>query len=93
MYCNFTTIITMTAQLPNSVCTFQELNYTLVVEDENKHLVTMFGPISKLGSGVLKEVITSKLIQGNRMYSLKVQAELYSQVAMSNKHYFSKSQC
>ena len=59
------------------------------MEDENENLVTTTGPISKYGSGVLKETIMSNL-KGNQEYSLKVQAELYSQVITSNKHYFSK---
>ena len=77
-------------QLPESICSFQEINYTLLVEGENEQLVTTVGPIVKVGPGVLKETIVSNL-KGNQVYSLIVRAELYSQLALSNKHYFSKS--
>ena len=75
------------------MCNFQELNYTLLVENKSGSPVTKLGPISKVGSGFVKENIVSENLKANQVYSLKVHLDVYSQVATSNKHNFSKIQC
>ena len=65
------------------------LNYTVLVENESKHIVTAVGPISKVGGGIVREAIESNLI-ANQNYSLKVQVVYHSQVVMSDKQYFRK---
>lgn len=74
-------------QLPDSMC---DLNYTLLVEDERDNVVKCLGPFLHIGSSVVKQVIVITDLKGNREYSLKARAGLHSQVAVSNKHYFSK---
>ena len=74
-------------QLPDSMC---DLNYTLMVEDERDNLVKNLGPFLHVGSSVVKQVIVITDLKRNKEYSLKARAGLHSQVAESNKHYFSK---
>ena len=75
-------------QLPDSMC---DLNYILLIEDERDNVVKRLGPFLHIGSSVVKQAIVITDLKGNQEYSLKAQAELHSQVAESNKHYFSKS--
>ena len=65
------------------------LNYTLLVANENENTVTTLGPISKLGTGKVRQTIVSNL-KANQEYSLKVQVQIRSQLAVSDKHYFRK---
>ena len=75
-------------QLPDLMC---YLNYTLLVEDGHGDVVKSLGPFLHVGSSVVKQAIVISDLKGSQVYSLKAQAGLYSQVAVSNKHYFSKA--
>ena len=65
------------------------LNYTLLVENENEHIVTVVGPVSKIGAGIVRETIVAGL-KANQEYSLKVQVVYHSRLATSDKHHFRK---
>ena len=67
------------------------LNYTILVEDERGNIVKSLGPFLHIGSSVVKRAIVISDLKGNQVYSLKSRAGLYSQVAVSDKHYFSKA--
>ena len=56
---------------------------------ENEHTVTAVGPITKVGSGIVRETIKAGL-KANQEYSLKVQVLYHSQLATSDKHHFRK---
>lgn len=76
-------------QLPDP-CGYRK-NYTLIVENEGGELVTQFGPVPYLGSGVVREVIILDLKE-NQNYSLRVRIETQLQMMTSYKHFFSKLQ-
>jgi hypothetical protein len=86
VHINFYTKI-LPIQLPDSMC---DLNYTLLVEDEHGDVIKNLGPFLHVGSSVVKEAIVITDLKGNQDYSLTVRVGLHSQVAKSNKHYFSK---
>ena len=65
------------------------LYYTLLVRNENEHIVTAVGPISKVGAGIVRETIVAGL-KANQEYSLQVQVLYHSQLATSEKHHFCK---
>ena len=75
-------------QLPSVVCSFQQLNYTLIIEDESGQMVMQRGPEQQQGRSVA--ILVPLMIPGGRRYSVKVQVGLHSQSVTSNKHYFSK---
>ena len=53
--------------------------------------MTELGPVSHLGSGIVKQTIVSSLKE-NQNYSLQVRAETHTvQTVTSNKHFFSES--
>ena len=77
----------LSIQLPNSTC---NLNYTLLIED-GRGIIKRLGPFPHAGSAVVKLDIVISDLKQNKVYSLTAQASLYSQVTLSNKHYFSKA--
>ena len=78
-------------QLPRVVCSFQQLNYTLLVEDESGQLVMQHGPEQQQGHNVTILIpLMKQNLPGGRRYSVKVQVGLHSELVTSNKHYFSK---
>ena len=67
------------------------LNYTLLIEDGRGIIIKQLGPCLHTGLAVVKLDIVISDLKGNQIYSLTAQASLYSQVILSNKHYFSKT--
>lgn len=80
-------------QLPRSHCSYQEMNYTLIVENERGDLVTQVDVVPRLSSDIVmvKQIIMSEdNINGNQNYSVRLRAEAQSQMVSSHKHFFGK---
>ena len=72
------------------VCSFQELNYTISINDVNGSIVTELGPYHLLGprfSEILHHDISSRLLRDEE-YSLMVTLAIFSYVITSDSHYF-----
>jgi hypothetical protein len=76
-------------QMLRTVCTFSELNYTLIFEDKKVNVTAEINTLPNLDSGVIKENIELDL-KKNREYSLKLRVTSQSQTATSQKHVFCK---
>ena len=76
-------------QLPRTSCSFNELNYTLIIENKQGVLEGELNTFPDLDSGVIEESIRLDL-KGNQKYSLKLRVNAKSQIATSQKHVFSK---
>ena len=61
----------------------------LSVANEEGDVVTQLGPISHLGSGVVREIITSNLKE-NKNYSLSVKIKMFSQTLTSHHDFICK---
>ena len=57
-------------QLPTSVCSYQDLNYSVVVKEGTKSIMTL-GKFTHFGSGVVTHSISSGLTR-DRKYSVKL---------------------
>ena len=72
------------------LCSFQELNYTITINDVNGSIVIELGPYHLLGSGssdILHHDISSRLLRDEE-YSLMVTLATFSYVITSDSHYF-----
>lgn len=71
-------------------CSYQELNITLVFQDEAGDLVSNVDVSSTphLHFGIIDETLAVYL-KGNKIYSVQLQVEAYSHTLETNKYYFS----
>ena len=76
-------------QIPTTICSFHELNFTLVVENKQGNLMAEINTFPNPDSGVIKEDIKLDLKE-NQEYSLRLRVMAQSQTATSQKHIFSK---
>ena len=78
-------------QILRTLCDFNELNYTLVVENKQGNIIAEVNTFPDPDSGLIKENINLDLKE-NYEYSLKVRVATHdqSQTATSQKHIFSK---
>ena len=75
-------------QLPSPICSYQELNYTVIIDIVNGSTTTELGPFYHLGPGIVKHV-TSKLLRDEE-YSVRVLVATFSHVVTSYNHFFGK---
>ena len=78
-------------QILRTLCDFNELNYTLVVENKQGNIIAEVNTFPDPDSGLIKENINLDL-KKNCEYSLKVGITIrdQSQTATSQKYIFSK---
>ena len=81
----------ISSQLPETVCTFSELNYTLIIENNEGNIKEEVDTFPDDDSSVIKEIIRLDLKE-NQEYSLKLRVQAQSQTVTSQKHIFSKLQ-
>ena len=74
-------------QLLSPVCSFQELNYTIMINDMNGSSITQIGPYHQFGTGVSMHSIISGLIR-SQQYSLTVTVATATSVVTSDTHIF-----
>jgi hypothetical protein len=79
-------------QLPEPICNFQELNYTVLISDVNGSVIAEFGPYRQLGSeldmtGIVYHEVSSGLLK-NGEYSLNVTFVTFTCVSTSDNYYF-----
>ena len=65
------TILLILFQLPITVCSYQSINYSIVIREELALEFLTFGPFTHLGSGDINYWVTSGLTR-NKNYSLSV---------------------
>ena len=75
--------------MPRTICNFSELDYTLILEDQQGNIMAEIIALSNPDSGVIEENIKLDLKE-NREYSLKVRVSSLSQTIASQKHVFGK---
>lgn len=80
------------AQLPVAVCGSNALNYTLLIADAAGRIISENGPFQLPGTQA-KMLFDVSNLTVNTDYTLKVQAEVYSQIVTSYNVIFSKSTC
>ena len=85
--CIINTVIT--TQLPSPICSYQELNYTIIVDDVNGSTVSELGPFYHLGPGSVKHEITSGLVRDEE-YSVGIRVATPFHVVTSYNHFFGK---
>ena len=77
-------------QLPSSVCSYQEFNYTIFIENiSDNHTLFIYGPFYHQGSGSIKEDIAQGL-RGDKDYSLRIVFRSYFYEHISYNHTFGK---
>ena len=74
MLTNNDNYFTINLWIPELICDFQELNYSVFIEDADRNILTLLGPIHHRGSGNLHHnIIVSSLEKGQdyvaRMYA------------------------
>ena len=91
---NYYHILTIITQLPEPLCRFQELNYTILISDENGSIIAESGPYHQLvmGSelnmaGVVYHDVSSGLLR-NEEYSLNVILFTFACESTSDSYYF-----
>ena len=75
-------------QLPSPVCSYQELNYTVAINNINGSIVLQLDPFYRFASGTVKHSITSGLMR-SQDYSVIVTVATVSSVVTSHIHDFS----
>ena len=75
--------------MPRTICNFNELDYALILEDQQGNIMAEIIVLPKRDSGVIEENIKYDLKE-NREYSLKVRVSSLSQTTVSQKHIFGK---
>ena len=80
------------AQLPEPLCSLQELNYTILISDVNGSIIAESGPYHQLGSelkisGIAYHDVSSGLLR-NEEYSLNVSVVTFACVSTSDSYYF-----
>ena len=75
--------------MPRTICNFSELDYTLILEDQQGNVMAEIIALPNPDSGVIEENIKLDLKE-NREYSLKVRVSSLSQTTASQKQVFSK---
>ena len=93
-YYHILTVIIIITQLPEPLCRFQELNYTILISDENGSIIAESGPYHQLvmGSelnmaGVVSHDVSSGLLR-NEEYSLNVILFTFACESTSDSYYF-----
>ena len=76
-------------QLPSSNCSYKELNYTLVVENEQGNVMAEVDTLPCLDSGVIRETLAIDLNEYQK-YFVQLQVTVHSQIAKSQKYIFSE---
>ena len=76
-------------QLPKSNCSYEDLNYTFILENEQGHLMVEIDAFPSFDSGVIKESVTLSLKE-NQEYFLRLQVTVHSQTITSQKYIFSE---
>ena len=76
-------------QIPTTICSFSELNYTLMVENKQGNITAEVNTYPNPDSGVINENIKLDLKE-NQKYSMRLRVTAQSQTATSQKHIFSK---
>ena len=79
-------------QLPEILCTDEELNYTLFIENNHGEFVTKLGPIQHHFSydAIIKQSIPLDGLDQNEIFFLSVQVDIPFLEFSSHKHQFSK---
>lgn len=59
-----------------SICSYQEVNYTIVITDDSEgvNLVAQYGPIQHSGPGILEHDIRSSKLKRGQEYFLRATA-------------------
>ena len=77
-------------QLPSLICSYQELNYTVIVEDINGSITVELGPIHHIGhTTVIKPSIMKGLVRDTE-YAVGVIITTFHLVVKSDSHNFGK---
>ena len=79
-------------QLPEPLCSLQELNYTILISDVNGSIIAESGHYNQLGSeldmaGIAHHDVSSELLR-NEEYSLNVVVVTFDCVSTSDSYYF-----
>ena len=82
-------ILSFNVQLPSSNCSNKELNYTLVIENEQGNVMAEVNTFPSLDSGVIRETLAIDLNEDQK-YFVQLQVTAHSQIAKSQKHIFSE---
>ena len=78
------------SQLPQSICSYQDVNYTIIVESSDQHSNTLqLGPYQQYGFDTISRTIASDLNE-DREYTLTVEINTIAGVATSQEYPFSK---
>ena len=75
------------AQLPSPICSYQKLDYTIIIGDENGTNITTLGPFHHLGSGQVRQDIASGLAM-DEGYSVWVIVDTFTHTITSHRHIF-----
>ena len=57
--------------MPSTICSYQELNYTITIGDVNDSIIATFGPFFQIGQKMITQKITNGL-KRNEVYLLWV---------------------
>ena len=76
-------------QLPKSNCSYKDLNYIFILENEQGHLIAEVDTFPSFDSGVIKESLPLGLKE-NQKYFLRLQVTVNSQTITSLKYIFSE---
>ena len=73
-------------QLPSPICIYQELNYTIIVDDVNVSIAVELGPFHHIShSTIIKESITKGLVRDTE-YAVRVIITTFHLVVKSDSH-------
>lgn len=61
-------------QLPQLICVFQELNYSVFIEDSDGNVLTRLGPIHHHGPGNLHHNIIISTLEKGQEYVARIKA-------------------
>ena len=80
-------------QLPSPICLNQDVNYTIIVINNESNLTKHYGPYRHVGPGTVKHDLVSGL-ERNQEYSVYIEVEISRNVTVvSNDTRFSKYDC
>ena len=75
-------------QLPSPICIYQELNYTIIVDDVNGSIAVELGPFHHIShSTIIKESIATGLVRDTE-YAVRVIITTFHLVVKSDSHAF-----
>ena len=74
-------------ELPSHICSFQELNYTIYIDDINGSTLIELGPYHQIGSGIARHNITPGLTRSQE-YLVTVIVATISSAVISDTYVF-----